>query len=197
LLFAAGHAKRDIPAAAAAAFAAGGMAAVQAAPLGCEAALVELSHRRVQKAVTGRLHVPAEETCLLLVGRGSSDESATAQMREFARLRQRLTGGMHVEVAFLAMAQPRVREQLPRIAAAGFRRVIVQPHLLFQGDLATSLEEEVAKISARNSQTEWLLTPLLADLAGEEGIGSDILAEVVCKRFREARFRVAAPAGEH
>jgi len=195
LLFAAGHAKRDIPERLAAAAEQYGITTTQTAAFGCEPAILELSRQRMREAVTGRLHVPAEETCLLLVGRGSRDESATAQMQEFAQLRQEAEGGIPTEIAFLAMARPSLDEQLPRIAVSGFRRVIVQPHLLFQGELASSLARQVQSV-AQNSRSEWLLTPLLADLAKEVGIGTKILADVICERYRAATIRVVAPAGE-
>jgi sirohydrochlorin cobaltochelatase len=188
LLFAAGHAKRDVPRAVMAAADRRGLAAAITPPFGCEQAILDLSHRRCQEAVAGRPPIDAEETCLLLVGRGSRDASATAEMQEFARLRQQQEGEMATEVAFLAMARPALAQQLPRIAGRGFRRVIVQPHLLFEGELASSLSRQVAAIAAEYRSQEWLVTPTLAD--------DGTLVELVCRRFQEATIRVAAPAGE-
>jgi sirohydrochlorin ferrochelatase len=117
-------------------------------------------------------------------------------MHEFARLRQQQEG-IATEVAFLAKARPTLAEHLPRLAAKRFRRVIVQPHLLFDGELASSVRRQIEEVSAQHSQTEWLLTPLLADMAGECGIGTEVLADWVCRRLAAASFRVVAPAGEH
>jgi sirohydrochlorin cobaltochelatase len=192
LLFAAGHARRDIPAAVAAALPPG-CRTVFAEPLGCETEILELSHRRLQQArrvgaAVNRGDQAGSDTCLLLVGRGSSDESATAAMHEFARLRQD-RAGIASEVAFLAKARPLLADHLPRIAARGYRRVIVQPHLLFAGELAASVERQVAEISAQYSRTEWLLAPLLADSVGERGIGTQLLAHLVAQRW-ESRSRL-------
>jgi len=195
LLFAAGHAKRDIPAALkpdAPAKASGSISslALQASiadPLGCEPEIMELSHQRFDAAITGRLQISPKETCLLLIGRGSSDESATAAMHDFARLRRAMEGGgMPTEVAFLAKARPSLADQLPRIAAQGFRRVIVQPHFLFAGELAASVERQVATATAEFPQTEWLLAPLLADLPSVNGSGTELLAKVIYERYRRA-----------
>ncbi len=202
LLFAAGHAKRDIPAAVTSAAGRHGIAAAITPPFGCEQSLLDLSHRRFQEALAGRPPVPAAESCLLLVGRGSRDESATAEMQEFARLRQQQEGGIPMEIAFLAMARPLLAEQLPPLAAGSFRRVIVQPHLLFQGELASSLARHVAAIAAEQPGQEWLLAPLLADAVPERGeeptarVGTEALVNRICQRFREAAIRVVAPAGE-
>src|SRR5262245_13945310 len=88
LLFAAGHAKRDVPQQISAALARRGCQNInltQAAHLGCHPALVELSQRRMEEATSVGRHkrvrstelAPAQQdVCLLLVGRGSYDDSA-------------------------------------------------------------------------------------------------------------------------
>ena len=187
LLFAAGHAKRDIPSAVQAAVKQSGAAGIevrQAAHLGLHPAIVELSRLRGEQALIGLPPLPAEHSCLLLVGRGSGDESATAEMYEFARQRQNAAGGVHAEVAFVAMAQPLLSEQLRRLAASEFRRVIVQSHLLFEGDIADSIRDLVSRIAAEHSRQEWLLVPLLAEIPGQRGRATDLLVNVTCDRLR-------------
>lgn len=178
LLFEAGHAKRDIPAAVQAAMEiaisdGSPKRHLQAEPLGLHPAIIELSQQRFDEAIVERPAVPDESTCLLLVGRGSRDETATAQMHELARWRQAQTEFGRVEVAFVAMARPSLVESLPAIAAHRFRRVIVQPHLLFEGELADSIRQQVATITTKHPEQEWLITPLLADNAGEESGNDD------------------------
>ena len=206
LLFAAGHAKRDIPRGVAAATDRLGLPVAITPPFGYEQAMLDLSHGRYQEAIAGKPLVEAAKTCLLLVGRGSRDESATAEMQEFARRRQQQEGGVTTEIAFLAMARPTLAEQLPRIAKRGYQRVIVQPHLLFEGDLASSLSRQVAAIAAEHPEQEWIVTPLLADIGTEGGSRTLVasatrserttLVSLVCRRFQEAAIRVVAPAGE-
>jgi sirohydrochlorin cobaltochelatase len=195
LLFAAGHAKRDIPAAIQAAIERSGvreMEVLQAAHFGLHPALVELSRLRGEQALRDKLPLPPEECCLLIVGRGSGEESAIAEMYEFARLRQMAGGGIDTEVAFVAMAHPLLRETLRRLAASEFRWVLVQPHLLFQGEIADSIREQVAKLAAEHSKLEWIVTSLLADPPGQNGRGSEILANVILDRLNEAGIRVVA-----
>jgi sirohydrochlorin cobaltochelatase len=197
LLFAAGHAKRDIPAGVEAAVAArwhdaggtGSSPAVeirQARHLGCHHLLVELSRRRFVQAVAGLPPVPPDETCLLLVGRGSRDESATAEMHRFAELRHQADLAAVTEVGFLAMARPSLAEILPRIAAQSWRRVVVQPQLLFEGELADNLRQSVAQIAAGHPAQQWLVAPLLADPPGECGDATERLVDVLLDRIPKA-----------
>jgi sirohydrochlorin cobaltochelatase len=110
ILFAAGHIRRDIPrevAQAAAAF--GGVTFEQVEHLGCHPALVAESRRRFEEVLaaaepSGREPATNAETVLLLVGRGSRDAEATAEMHAFTSLRQALAPQLKVRVAFLAMA---------------------------------------------------------------------------------------------
>ena len=203
LLFAAGHAKRDIPDAVSAALQIYGrpdLPWVQAAHLGCHPAIVELSHRRLAQSIADQPHISDTDatrsnirveinSCLLIVGRGSNDDSATTQMQEFARLRQQQEGGLRTEVAFLAMAQPLLGEQLRQLAAANYtanyNRVMVQPHLLFEGELADSLRRQVASIASAHPKTDWVVTPLLADALVERGIGTELLADAMVDRCLE------------
>ena len=167
LLFAAGHAKRDIPEAVEAAL--GGNAQIafrQLPPFGCDSRLIELSAARFRESLVGREAVPAGETALVLVGRGSSDDEATAAMFEFARLRAGVTPVGECATCFFAMTQPPLRETLSRVAQTAARRIVVQPHLLFRGELLARLTEEVeeaAKLSAvagssaNESPKEWII----------------------------------------
>jgi len=195
LLFAAGHAKRDIPAAIQAAIKGSGiqgMEALQAYHFGLHPALIELSRLRNEQALSDRQQLPTKDCCLLLVGRGSGDPTAIAEMYEFARLRQMAAGGIQMEVAFVAMAQPLLKETLPRLAASDCRRVVVQPHLLFAGEIADSVREQVAKLATGHAKQEWIVTSLLADPAGESGRGNETLVNVILDRLNVAAIRVVA-----
>lgn len=158
LLFAAGHVRRDIPAAlGAAASAFPEVEVVQAPHLGCCAPIVELSRRRYEEAVAGQASMPAEATAVLLVGRGSRDLSALEEMQRFAELRgvaQWPRGGW----CFLAMAQPSLAEGLQRMAAGPARRVVVQPHLLFPGKLWEEVSAAVARQQEADGAKQWVVT---------------------------------------
>jgi sirohydrochlorin cobaltochelatase len=189
LLFSAGHDQHDIPAAVKEAVGQGSslplnsvlagetptLRTAQAEHLGCDRLVLELSRRRFTEALHSRAEVPAERTCLLLVGRGSREVSATAEMHDFARLRTEQTPVGATQVAFLAMAQPSVRDILPRLAAQNWRRIVVQPHLLFQGLLLEELAAEVRTIGARNPHQEWVVASHLAAGIGTERLGVTVV----------------------
>jgi sirohydrochlorin cobaltochelatase len=209
LLFAAGHVKRDIPKQVSAALARRGMdhvASAQAEHLGCHPAIVELSRLRMEEVESRKSKVEGQmptfdlrpstfDSCLLLVGRGSRDESATAEMHEFARLRQVASGGIATAVAFLAMARPLLHEQLAKMAGCSFRRVIVQPHLLFCGELLDSLQQQVSAAARRRTDQQWIVVPTLADEPDSVSWATQLIRKVILDRIAEAGIRVAAPWG--
>jgi sirohydrochlorin cobaltochelatase len=157
LLFAAGHAKRDIPAAVeAVACEHPGIAVRQSDPLNCHRDLLTLSRLRCEQSLAGRPAVDAAWTLVVLAGRGSYDEEATAEMRRFASLVGEQSG-LRAEVGFVAMAEPRLESVLESAAASDVRRIIVVPHLLFGGVLVERIGEIVSGIATRHPDCEWLL----------------------------------------
>jgi sirohydrochlorin cobaltochelatase len=179
LLFAAGHAKEDIPVAVHACQ--GNYPGVEftfASHLGCHERLLQLSAQRFEEAMqTSADEVAAQDTLWLMVGRGSRDPSATAEMREFVQRRLRHTPVGQVRVAYVAMAEPRFEKMLVEVAELRFRRVVVQPHLLFHGELLDAVSQKVEETSARWPHQQWLVAPHLG--------AADLLAEAILERFCE------------
>ncbi len=161
LLFAAGHAKRDIPKAVASAAAehAGsspGIIIEQSDHLGCHEAIVELSQLRYDESVAVLPPVLANETALVIVGRGSHDSEALVEMRQFVALRQRLIPVAEVRTAFVAMAEPRLDIVLEEVVSLPVRRVVVQPHLLFGGVLLDRIAALVEQYARRHPNIQWV-----------------------------------------
>lgn len=160
LLFAAGHAKRDIPAAVEdARQQCPGLDVRRAEPLGCHAAVLKLAAYRFRAACQFE---PAE-TALVLVGRGSSDRAAIEHCQEFAQQLGQHVGACSVFTGFLAMAQPTLSEALELAAASGARQVIVQPHLLFAGEMLQSTTNSVIRAQQAHPGSAWSLAGILAD----------------------------------
>ena len=159
LLLAAGHAKHDIPVAIEAAAACDPLLEVRLAPpLGCHELVLELSAQRFREALAARGDVPLEETCLLMVGRGSRDPAATAEMHRFSERRRLRTPVGHMRTCFVSMAEPLLEEVLAKTPSAGFRRVVVQPHLLFHGELAIRLCAMTEAVARKCPDQEWIVT---------------------------------------
>lgn len=162
LLFAAGHAKHDIPAAVAEAAAAHqGVNWQLAEHLGCHPSILELSAERYRQSLerngpAAGLEVLGSST-LILVGRGSNDADATREMFDFAARRSVLTPGADVIVCFAAMAKPSLGEALDQVSRLGGQLVVVQPHLLFDGLLLGGIREKVADAATRNPRHRFIL----------------------------------------
>ncbi len=159
VLFAGGHAKRDIPAAVARAAAGSpGVEIDLCPPLACHPEIVKLSAERHRQALAsqnlaelnlaGQAPVAAAETLLVLVGRGGSDDEALADMHRLADLRRAAETAAgeplgRVDVAFVAVAQPTLATVLRHASRSEFRRIIVQPHLLFAGNVLDEIRRLV------------------------------------------------------
>ena len=187
LLFTAGHARRDIPAALAAGGQAAGVAILQAAALGCHPRIVDLARRRRREAVRGRDAVPAAASGLVMIGRGSSDPLALRQLLEFtgATFAAGPDACPHdlecagVGFGFVAAAEPRLAAALAAAAMGpGVRRVVVQPHLLFRGHVEDQVAAAVATARERHPALEWIVASRL-------GADPDV-AEVLVDRIAEA-----------
>jgi sirohydrochlorin ferrochelatase len=159
LLFSAGHAQRDIPAAVRAAAAEyPEIVVVQADHLGCHTELLALSELRYDEALARAAPAPAEDTALVMVGRGSPDAEATAEMLRFAQLRRQQTPVAQMATGFVALAEPSLEDVLDQAAEWGARRVVVQPHLLFGGVLLDRIQDVVTRQTERHPCIEWLLS---------------------------------------
>lgn len=183
LLLAAGHALRDIPAALdEAARRHAGLVYHQALHLGCHPALVALSAQRFQEALDDsppEAHPDDRRVGWIMVGRGSSDASALAEMRRFVDLRLRQTPVAWAETCFLAVARPHLAEALERLAGTDATHVVVQPHLLFQGDLMRKLRDAVDDVQCRHPDKRWRLAAHLGP--------SPQLVKAIIARDEEAR----------
>jgi precorrin-8X/cobalt-precorrin-8 methylmutase len=164
LLFAAGHAKSDIPAALAAATARIAsergveLSLHQTEVLECHPKLLELSKLRFDEVIASHTQLPAATTCLVMVGRGSFDADAIAAMHRFTQLRAEASPVHHAEAAFIAMATPKYGEMLRTAAKRGFARIVVQPHLLFEGELLTELKRDVELLAVEYPTTHFFVT---------------------------------------
>jgi sirohydrochlorin ferrochelatase len=185
LLFAAGHLKKDVPSALAQARGRfPNVTFVAGHALGVHPGLVDLAWQRAASAISPD---PAwiAKTLLLVVGRGASDPDANADFFEVARRIGDGRGLMHLHVAFLAMAEPRVEASLEIAARMRPDRVVVLPYLLYAGRLLAHLAERVQAFASRHPGIE-------TALAGHLGVG-DRLTAVVEERVRHALDEVQRP----
>ncbi|MEN3269104.1 sirohydrochlorin chelatase [Pseudonocardia sp.] len=176
VLVSAGHAKGDIPAALQREVVRDpDTGYVFGRPLGPHPVLQDLLDQRVSAALAGD---PAAGTAVLLVGRGSTDPDANAEVCKVARLLQEGRPYDFVEPSFVSLARPDVITGLARCRALGARRVVVAPYFLFDGVLPRRVVEQAVAFRAEHPDVDVRVADHLGDC--------DELAGLVVERYREA-----------
>jgi len=176
MLVAAGHAKGDIPGAMARELERHpGLSYAYGRPLGPHPILLELLAERIDTALAG---APRDGTTVVLVGRGSTDPDANAEVAKLARLLWEGRGYDGVETSFISLARPGVPAALDRAALLGARRVVVVPYFLFRGVLPERVVEQSSEWAKQHPETDVRVADVLGDCDG--------LADLVVERYREA-----------
>ncbi len=196
-LSAAGHAKGDIPAALARERTRqAGLSWTYARPLGPHPALIELLAARIG-AVAGASTAPA----VLVVGRGSTDPDANADVVKTTRLLWEGRDYPLAETAFVSLARPGVPEGLERCRLLGARRIVVARYFLFPGVLPDRVAQQAAQYAAAHPGLDISCADVLGDC--------DQIAALVYERYHEALtgdirmncdmcvYRIAMPGFEH
>ncbi|TWU57611.1 sirohydrochlorin chelatase [Rubripirellula reticaptiva] len=162
LLFAAGHAKQDIPSAIAECQSRWpGVTTDQARPLSRHPSIVKLVTDRLQRALR-QVAEPPKRTAVVMVGRGSHDPCAAADMRVMTEVIRRRVNVAHVATAFYAMALPRVPDLIDKVAiTGGFDAIVVHPHLLFEGRLYQAISRQIAEAKLRHPAIQFYLSDYL------------------------------------
>ena len=161
LLFAAGHAKQDIPALIQKCQSSTPTISFdQSRPISRHLDLVKLVQQRIQEQLDA--NIQPDETALLMVGRGSHDPCASADMKVLTEVIRRRFDFVKTRTAYYAMAQPALKEVLIEMAQdSSTKTVIVQPHLLFHGRLYEAIGRIVSEVAAEYSNKKFVLSSYL------------------------------------
>ncbi len=167
MLFAAGHVKNDVPSVLNRYAHEHGLEVRMARELGIDPRLLEAARDRIRTALeTAEAPVPPEETALVVVGRGTSDADANANVAKVCRLLWEGLGFQHAEVAYSGVAHPRTHIALDRIARLGFRQVVVFPWFLFTGVLVRRIYAAADQVAARHPAVRFIKAGYLAHHPG-------------------------------
>jgi sirohydrochlorin cobaltochelatase len=183
MLVSAGHAKGDIPAALAREKERHpGISYTYGRPLGPHPALLNVLERRLDEALDAgagqRAPLERAEVTVLLVGRGSTDPDANAEVHKAARLLWEGRGYAGVETAFVSLAAPDVPSGLDRCAKLGAKRIVVLPYFLFTGILPDRV---------RRQTEDWAAAHPELDVRSTDVIGPEPeLLDLVMERYEEA-----------
>jgi sirohydrochlorin cobaltochelatase len=176
VLVSAGHAKGDIPGAMNRERTRhAGLTYAYGRPLGPHPLLLDTLAARVDEALAEQ---PRHGTAVVLVGRGSTDPDANAEVHKVARLLWEGRGYDFVETAFVSLAWPSVPEALERARRLGARRVVVAPYFLFPGVLPDRVVRQAAQFGEEHAGIDVRTAAVIGDC--------DPLARVVAERYDEA-----------
>lgn len=149
------------------------------APLGLDAALLKLAQQQIITAeATSTQDIRRSETCLVVVGRGTTDSDANGDVAKLARMLEEGMdfGGVHV--CYSGTAKPLVAEGLRTVVQMGFKRVVVSPFFLFDGILVKRIISAVEIIQQREPNLDVVMAKHLG--------AHSLVADVMLTRAREA-----------
>ena len=164
MLFAAGHAKNDIPSVLNTYTAETGLPIDYGRELGVDRLMVSAAGARVQECLDAAEHdVPLAETLLVVVGRGSSDPDANSNVAKVTRLLVEGFGFGWGETVYSGVTFPLVEPGLRHAVKLGFRRVVVVPYFLFSGVLVSRIRQHTELVAADHPEVEFLSAGYLGD----------------------------------
>jgi sirohydrochlorin cobaltochelatase len=177
MLVAAGHGKGDIPAALAREQQRHpGLSYRYGRPLGPHPLLLDVVEQRIDAALAGD---DRSGTHIALIGRGSSDPDANAEIAKVARLLWEGRGYAGVEPAFISLAEPSVPAVLERLRLLRARRIVVAPYFLFAGVLPDRIVTQAGEFADSCPGIDVRVAGVIGDC--------DPLADLVLERYAEAR----------
>ncbi len=165
MLFAAGHAKNDIPSVLNTWAAEHPEIQVDyARELGLDVKMMRAAGDRVKQALDAAgARVPPGETLLAVVGRGASDPDANSNVAKVARMLWEGLGFGWAETLYSGVTFPLVEPGLEHAVRLGFRRIIVFPYFLFTGRLVKRIYQHTDIVAARHPEVEFVHAPYLND----------------------------------
>ncbi len=167
MLFAAGHAKNDIPSVL------NTYAALHedfnityGRELGVDTRMVRAAGERIGEAETianESNKISRHETLLMVVGRGSSDVDANSNATKIMRMLWEGLGFGWGETAYSGVTFPLVAPALEKAALLGYKRIIIFPYFLFTGVLVKRIYAAVDEVAKKFPEIEMIKAPYLND----------------------------------
>ncbi len=181
MLFAAMHAKNDIPTVLNTYARTCGVKVEYGRELDVDPKMIAAAADRIRAAVDAANAKWGErslyETCLVVIGRGASDPDANSNVFKIARMLQEGMGFGWVEVGFSGFTFPLVEPCLEHVARLGYPRVIVFPYFLFTGVLVDRIYGFTREAAARHPHIEFQKAQYLND--------HPLVIETLAERVRE------------
>ncbi len=165
MLFAAGHAKNDIPAVLNAYSNKTGLEIIYGKELGIDNSMIGAAGARIQQAITrnSNSNNSLTETLLVVVGRGASDPDANSNVSKVTRMLVESFGFGWGETVYSGVTFPLVDPGLRRLLKLGFPRIVIFPYFLFSGVLVSRIRKHVELVSSDNPSTEFIQASYLGN----------------------------------
>jgi len=164
MLFAAGHAKNDIPSVLNTYAAKNGLQIDYGKELGIDPKMIRAAADRVEEALnTAPGDIGRHETLLVVVGRGASDPDANSNVSKVTRLLWEGFGFGWAETAYSGVTFPLVEPALEHAARLNYRRIIVFPYFLFTGILVQRIYDATDAVAKRYPGIQFIKAPYLND----------------------------------
>ncbi|MFV2038584.1 MAG: sirohydrochlorin chelatase, partial [Paracoccaceae bacterium] len=167
MLFAAMHAKNDIPTVLNTYAARHGIDVSYGRELGVDPKMLAAAGARVREAVARANdelgEVALHDTCLVVIGRGASDPDANANVSKVARMLWEGIGFGWCEVGYSGVTFPLVEPCLRHVTKLGYKRVIVFPYFLFTGVLIDRIYGFCDKVAAEFGDIQFVKADYLND----------------------------------
>ncbi len=149
------------------------------APMSLDPKLLQLAQERIVEAEgTSSRTVRRQDTCLVVVGRGTTDPDANGEVAKLARMLEEGMGFGATYVCYSGTAQPLVADGLRRAARLGYERIVVLPFFLFDGVLVKRIYAAADDLRERE--------PALEVLKAKYFGAHPLVADVLIDRAREA-----------
>ena len=137
-----------------------------------------LRQRIVEAEARSPRTIRRSDSCLVVVGRGTTDPDANSDVSKLARLLQEGLGFGGLYVCYSGTAQPLVADGLQKAIRLGFERIVVAPFFLFTGILVKRIYAATDSIAAQHSGTEFLNVDYLGN--------HELLADAFLERAAES-----------
>lgn len=209
MLFAAGHAKNDIPSVLNTYQAHhSGTTITYGRELGIDLKMIRAAGERVREALRAAgigddesLH----DTMIVVVGRGASDPDANSNVTKVMRMLWEGMGFGWGETAYSGVTFPLVEPGLEHAARLGYRRIVVLPYFLFTGVLVKRIYSQTDAVAERHPDIEFikagylndhpLVIETFADRVREILEGTNVMNCQMCK-YREQVLGFEADVGQ-
>lgn len=164
MLFAAMHAKNDIPTVLNTYAEKHDVEICYGRELGVDPKMIAAAAARIHEALDAAGgDVPIHETCLVVIGRGASDPDANGNVAKVARLLHEGMGFGWCEVGYSGVTFPLVEPCLNHVVKLGYKRVVVFPYFLFTGILIDRIYGFTDRVALAHPEIEFLKAGYLND----------------------------------